>query len=73
MRKGFWVFVLRMSLSDNQNGGQNKVGCRSRHFIIMLHELLLALSGDIGGIFVQKHKEGLKVGFGEIIIQIFEN
>lgn len=39
----------------------------------MLHELLLALSGDIGGIFVQKHKEGLKVGFGEIIIQIFEN
>lgn len=35
----------------------------------MLHELLLALSGDTGGIFVQKHKEGLKVGIEEISFQ----
>jgi hypothetical protein len=36
----------------------------------MLHELLLALSGDSGGIFVRRGKEGLQVGVMKYLIDI---
>lgn len=57
---------MRMSGRHKQNGGQLELDKVILKLFSMLHELLLALSGNCGGVFIKKGKNNLQVSWKNI-------